>query len=293
MTRRTGNLELMSADWLEVHPDDAAALGLARRRDGDGAQPRAARSSCAARMTERIEPGHVFTAFHFPEVRTNLLIGQSADVNTSCPEYKVVAVAVEPRRRSRAPRRRPLRAEPTGRRRLAVDAPRRLDVEGGGARRRRGRGRRRAAARDPPERRAGRGHDAHARATTSSWRPASSSAKASSNAPPEVTLAEDLAANIVEVLAPGAEPAAQPALLHHLVLRHLRQGRPGGGGGDRSAGGGGAVDRARAARRAARPPAPARVRAHRRPARHGSVRRRGASCCSCARTWAATTPWTR
>jgi predicted molibdopterin-dependent oxidoreductase YjgC len=29
-------------------------------------------------------------------VRTNLLIGQSADVNTSCPEYKVVAVAVEP-----------------------------------------------------------------------------------------------------------------------------------------------------------------------------------------------------
>jgi predicted molibdopterin-dependent oxidoreductase YjgC len=29
-------------------------------------------------------------------VRTNLLIGQSADVDTSCPEYKVVAVAVTP-----------------------------------------------------------------------------------------------------------------------------------------------------------------------------------------------------
>ena len=48
------------------------------------------------RLTERIERGHVFTAFHFPEVRTNLLIGSSSDVNTSCPEYKVVAVAVEP-----------------------------------------------------------------------------------------------------------------------------------------------------------------------------------------------------
>ena len=36
----------------------------------------------------------MFTAFHFPEVRTNLLVGPSADVNTSCPEYKVVAVAV-------------------------------------------------------------------------------------------------------------------------------------------------------------------------------------------------------
>ena len=47
------------------------------------------------RVTERIEPGHVFTAFHFPEVRTNLLIGPSADINTSCPEYKVVAVAIE------------------------------------------------------------------------------------------------------------------------------------------------------------------------------------------------------
>ena len=49
-----------------------------------------------ARVTERIEPGHVFTAFHFPEIRTNLLVGASADVNTSCPEYKVVAVDVRP-----------------------------------------------------------------------------------------------------------------------------------------------------------------------------------------------------
>ena len=49
-----------------------------------------------ARITERIEPGHVFTAFHFPEIRTNLLVGSSSDVNTSCPEYKVVAVDVRP-----------------------------------------------------------------------------------------------------------------------------------------------------------------------------------------------------
>ena len=46
-------------------------------------------------MTDRIEPGHVFTTFHFPETRTNLLVGQSADVNTSCPEYKVIAVDVK------------------------------------------------------------------------------------------------------------------------------------------------------------------------------------------------------
>ncbi len=47
-------------------------------------------------MTDRIEPGHVFTTFHFPETRTNLLVGASHDVNTSCPEYKVVAVDVRP-----------------------------------------------------------------------------------------------------------------------------------------------------------------------------------------------------
>ncbi len=95
MTRRTGNLELMPSDWLELHPDDAARLWV---NDGDIVSVRSAygRIELPARLTKRIEPGHVFTAFHFPEVRTNLLIGSSSDVNTSCPEYKVVAVDVRP-----------------------------------------------------------------------------------------------------------------------------------------------------------------------------------------------------
>jgi len=95
MTRRTGNLTLMSSDSLEVHPDDAAELGLA---EGETVTLRSRRGQIKlpVQITTRIEPGHVFTAFHFPEVRTNLLIGPSADVNTSCPEYKVVAVAIEP-----------------------------------------------------------------------------------------------------------------------------------------------------------------------------------------------------
>ncbi len=95
MTRRTANIELMDRDWLELHPDDAAQLWIG---DGDlvSVRSRVGRIELEARLTERIEPGHVFTAFHFPEVRTNLLIGASADVNTSCPEYKVVAVDVRP-----------------------------------------------------------------------------------------------------------------------------------------------------------------------------------------------------
>jgi formate dehydrogenase major subunit len=95
MTRRTGNLELVDREWLEIHPDDAARLWI---EDGQrvSVRSRVGRIEIEARLTDRIEPGHVFTAFHFPEVRTNLLIGQSADVNTSCPEYKVVAVDVRP-----------------------------------------------------------------------------------------------------------------------------------------------------------------------------------------------------
>ncbi len=95
MTRRTANVELNDADVLEIHPDDAARLWIA---DGDriSVRSRVGRIELPAQVTERIEPGHVFTTFHFPETRTNLLVGASADVNPSCPEYKVVAVDVRP-----------------------------------------------------------------------------------------------------------------------------------------------------------------------------------------------------
>ncbi|HEX8156943.1 MAG TPA: formate dehydrogenase subunit alpha [Solirubrobacteraceae bacterium] len=95
MTRRTANLDLVPGDWLEIHPDDARRLWVT---DGDLVSVRSAhgRIELPARVTARIDPGHVFTAFHFPEIRTNLLVGPSADVNTSCPEYKVVAVDVRP-----------------------------------------------------------------------------------------------------------------------------------------------------------------------------------------------------
>jgi formate dehydrogenase major subunit len=95
MTRRTGNVRLVDRDVLEVHPVDAARLWIS---DGDkvSVRSRVGRIEVEATVTDRIEPGHVFTTFHFPETRTNLLVGQSADVNTSCPEYKVIAVDVRP-----------------------------------------------------------------------------------------------------------------------------------------------------------------------------------------------------
>ena len=94
MTRRTGNVELVAATAGDPSRRRRAAVDR-RRRPRLGAQPRRA-DRAHAQVTDRIEPGDVFTDFHFPEARTNLLIGPSADVNTSCPEYKVVAVDVRP-----------------------------------------------------------------------------------------------------------------------------------------------------------------------------------------------------
>ncbi|HET7120734.1 MAG TPA: formate dehydrogenase subunit alpha [Solirubrobacterales bacterium] len=95
MTRRTPNVDLVDRDVLEIHPDDAARLWVG---DGDrvSVRSRVGRIELEAQVTDRIQAGHVFTSFHFPETRTNLLVGQSADVNTSCPEYKVIAVDVRP-----------------------------------------------------------------------------------------------------------------------------------------------------------------------------------------------------
>jgi predicted molibdopterin-dependent oxidoreductase YjgC len=95
MTRRTLNIELQDSDWLEIHPEDAARLWI-ETGNRVSIRSRVGRIETVARVTERIEPGHVFTAFHFPEIRTNLLVGSSVDVNTGCPEYKVVAVDVRP-----------------------------------------------------------------------------------------------------------------------------------------------------------------------------------------------------
>jgi formate dehydrogenase major subunit len=93
MTRRTGNVELRPGDGLEINPVDAEQLGV---REGDmvTVRSRHGQIEVPAMLTERIVEKHVFTTFHFPEVRTNLLVGQGADVNTSCPEYKVIPVEV-------------------------------------------------------------------------------------------------------------------------------------------------------------------------------------------------------
>jgi formate dehydrogenase alpha subunit len=95
MTRRTANLELLPAERLEMHPDDAAAVGLA---SGDRAElaSRRGRVTLAVEATDRVAPGELFMAFHFPDALANALTSDATDEVTDCPEYKVTAVRVQP-----------------------------------------------------------------------------------------------------------------------------------------------------------------------------------------------------
>jgi formate dehydrogenase major subunit len=43
-------------------------------------------------VTERVQPGVVYTTFHFPESGANVITTENSDWATNCPEYKVTAV---------------------------------------------------------------------------------------------------------------------------------------------------------------------------------------------------------
>ena len=92
-TRRTPNSQWHDADRLEIHPHDAQERGI---KDGDwvGIESRAGRTVMAAEVTDRMQPGVVYTTFHFPESGANVITTDSSDWATNCPEYKVTAVQV-------------------------------------------------------------------------------------------------------------------------------------------------------------------------------------------------------
>jgi formate dehydrogenase major subunit len=92
-TRRTENNMWHSEDRLEIHPHDAEVLGIA---DGDwvGVKSRAGETVMHALITERMQPGVVYTTFHFPHSGANVITTDNSDWATNCPEYKVTAVHV-------------------------------------------------------------------------------------------------------------------------------------------------------------------------------------------------------
>ncbi len=96
MTRRSEKLEQEVPEaYVEMHPDDAARVGLDGSRRVRVASRRG-EIELVARVTPRIRPGVVFVPFHFAEAAANALTSAALDPIAKIPEYKVCAVRVEP-----------------------------------------------------------------------------------------------------------------------------------------------------------------------------------------------------
>ncbi|MGE8547690.1 MAG: formate dehydrogenase subunit alpha [Alcaligenes sp.] len=93
-TRRTENVAWHSEDLLEIHPADAEDRGI-RSGDKVSVKSRAGETVLRATVTERVQPGVVYTTFHFPESGANVVTTDNSDWATNCPEYKVTAVQIQ------------------------------------------------------------------------------------------------------------------------------------------------------------------------------------------------------
>jgi formate dehydrogenase major subunit len=94
-TARTGNNVWHPEDILEIHAEDAENRGI---KDGDlvSLVSRAGETSLKAQISERMQPGVVYTTFHHGFTGANVVTTEFSDWATGCPEYKVTAVQVTP-----------------------------------------------------------------------------------------------------------------------------------------------------------------------------------------------------
>jgi formate dehydrogenase major subunit len=96
MTRRSSALdEFMPSNLVQVNPDDAAKLGIS---DKEMVKLVTRRGSITvqAQVSEIVEPGVVFTYFHFSEAAANVLTqAEVFDPVAWIPEYKVSAARIE------------------------------------------------------------------------------------------------------------------------------------------------------------------------------------------------------
>ena len=94
MTRRSALDDIWPEATVEMHPDDAARLGL---ETGDWVRVSSRRGAITLRVmvTGRSPEGVLFIPFHFAEAAANVLTNNQIDPRAKIPDYKVCAVAVE------------------------------------------------------------------------------------------------------------------------------------------------------------------------------------------------------
>jgi formate dehydrogenase alpha subunit len=94
MTRRTHLLDREERTaFVEIHPEDAARLGL-RDQDEVAVASRRGEVRVRARVTDMVVPGVLFMPFHFAEGAANALTNNVLDPESHIPEYKVCAVRI-------------------------------------------------------------------------------------------------------------------------------------------------------------------------------------------------------
>jgi formate dehydrogenase major subunit len=96
MTRRSRPLhQLASEPYVEMHPADAAKLGL---QSGQLVCVSSRRGSIVLKVltTDALAPGCVFIPFHFREAAANLLTTDALDPYGKIPELKFCAVRIDP-----------------------------------------------------------------------------------------------------------------------------------------------------------------------------------------------------
>ena len=94
MTRRTHNEKIMSEDVLLINPKDAQAKNI-QHKDKVRLFSKRGEVQLHAYLSEKVNPGILFTTFHFPEFMVNNVTSDEQDSETLCPEYKVVSVDFE------------------------------------------------------------------------------------------------------------------------------------------------------------------------------------------------------
>jgi formate dehydrogenase major subunit len=96
---QTGRCEgldtLLPEEFLELNPLDAAKLGVI---DGQRVkvESRRGKIELKALVTEKVQPGLVFMAFHFAEANANVLTNNVYDPVSDTAEYKASAVKITP-----------------------------------------------------------------------------------------------------------------------------------------------------------------------------------------------------
>ena len=95
MTRRTQAIDRVSpCAYIEIHPDDAGALGI-RNEDMVKVSSRRGSINIKALVSGRPSMGVVFIPFHFREAAANVLTNTALDPISKIPELKACAVKIE------------------------------------------------------------------------------------------------------------------------------------------------------------------------------------------------------